>query len=310
MFFALRVLPLRVIDKTLGALASQTVRFETSLDNMSQGLCMFDADRKLLVSNKRYTELFGIAAEKVVPGMTELQLQALSTAANSSAETNAAGEWASFEDGGILRRTNGNVIAGFRKPMANGGVVVTYEDITERSLAEGKIFHMARHDALTELPNRRLFHEELEHALQHADAGESVAVLYLDIDNFKNVNDTLGHPVGDELLRQIAGRLRVAVRAADTVARLGGDEFAIIQTRLAQPLNATDLAVRIVELIGEPDLIDGHQIVVGRASGSRCRPVTATRPIGFSRTQTWRSIARRRRDGEPTAISKSRWTLA
>ena len=75
MFFALRVLPLRVIDKTLGALASQTVRFETSLDNMSQGLCMFDADRKLLVSNKRYTELFGIAAEKVVPGMTELHVR-------------------------------------------------------------------------------------------------------------------------------------------------------------------------------------------------------------------------------------------
>ncbi|MEA2805624.1 MAG: hypothetical protein QOE49_5719 [Rhodospirillaceae bacterium] len=273
MFFALRILPIRVIDRILGALASQTVRFETSLDNMSQGLCMFDADRKLLVFNKRYSELFGIPAGKIVPGMTEPELQTLSTAANSSAETDTAGQWASFEDSGILRRANGNVIAGFRKPMANGGVVVTYEDITERSLAEGKIFHMARHDALTELPNRRLFHEELEHALQHADAGESVAVLYLDIDNFKNVNDTLGHPVGDELLKQIAGRLRVAVRVADTVARLGGDEFAIIQNRLVQPVNATDLAVRIVELIGEPYLIDGHQIVVGTSIGIALSPL-------------------------------------
>jgi diguanylate cyclase (GGDEF)-like protein len=274
MFFSLRLLPLRVIDRILGALASQTVRFETSLDNMSQGLCMFDADRKLVVFNKRYAELFGIPAEKIVPGMTELQLQALSTAANSG----SAGDWASFEDGGILRRANGNVIAGFRKPMASGGVVVTYEDITQRSLAEGKIFHMARHDALTELPNRRLFHEELEYALKHADAGESVAVLYLDIDNFKKVNDTLGHPVGDELLKQIAGRLRSAVRAADTVARLGGDEFAIIQTRLTQPLNATDLAVRVVESLGEPYVIDGQQIVVGTSIGIALSPNDGNEP--------------------------------
>ena len=110
--------------------------------------------------------------------------------------------------------------------MADGGVVATYEDVTERQLAEEKIFHMSRHDPLTELPNRRLFHEELDSALKHADADESVTVLYLGIDDFKNVNDALGHPIGDRLLKQIAARLRGTVRTSDTVARLGGDEFA------------------------------------------------------------------------------------
>ena len=161
MFFALRLLPIRVIDQTIGALESQTLRFETALDNMARALCMFDAERRLLVVNKRYPELFGLAASQIVLGMTEPELQALSPGARTGLESDLAGEWATH-DGALLYLANGTVIAGFRRPMADGGVVATYEDVTERTLAEEKIFHMSRHDPLTELPNRRLFHEELE----------------------------------------------------------------------------------------------------------------------------------------------------
>jgi diguanylate cyclase (GGDEF)-like protein len=270
-FFVLRLLPTRVLDKTIGKLESQTLRFEVALDNMSRGLCMFDAERRLLVVNKRYPELFGIPPEKIVLGMAEAALQALSTGAPSGSGTDTAGEWTSHE-GGLTSRTNGVAIASYRRSMADGGVVVTYEDVTERRLQEEKIFHLARHDSLTELPNRRLFHEALEVALKNRDVADTVGVHYLGIDNFKNVNDTLGLPVGDKLLQQIASRLRGVVRGIDSLARVGGDEFAIIQTRMARPFDATDLAVRVLAAIGEPYVVDGQQIEVGASIGIALAP--------------------------------------
>ncbi len=115
------------------------------------------------------------------------------------------------------------------RPTSDGGWVVTYEDVTERRQAEAKIIHMARHDALTNLPNRILFREQMEQALAASTRDETLAVLYLDLDRFKSVNDTLGHPVGDALLCAVTERLRMLVRGSDMVARLGGDEFAIVQ---------------------------------------------------------------------------------
>jgi diguanylate cyclase (GGDEF)-like protein len=130
-----------------------------------------------------------------------------------------------------------------------------------------KIVHMARNDALTELPNRVAFHEAMYHAATRAARGEAFAVLCLDLDRFKQVNDTLGHPVGDALLRAVAGRLGSLARDVDTVARLGGDEFAVVQANVAGPNAAALLAQRIIDDLRAPYDVLGHRIVIGATVG-------------------------------------------
>ena len=132
--------------------------------------------------------------------------------------------------------------------------------------------HLAHHDALTDLPNRVLFRQRLEHALAYARQGGGLALLCLDLDQFKAVNDTLGHPVGDELLRAVAERLAGQLRETDTVARLGGDEFAIVQSRIEKPSEATAFAGRLIELIEAPFEVAGHQIVIGTSIGIAFAP--------------------------------------
>src|SRR6185437_1145874 len=147
----------------------------------------------------------------------------------------------------------GAAVAVSHQPMAGGGWVATYEDVTERRHAEARIRFMAHHDALTSLPNRVLFHDRMEEMLHSpARRGERLAVLCLDLDYFKNVNDALGHPVGDALLEAVAGRLRNCVREEDLVARLGGDEFAVLQSSADQPRQAELLAQRIVHTLCQP----------------------------------------------------------
>jgi diguanylate cyclase (GGDEF)-like protein len=151
--------------------------------------------------------------------------------------------------------------------MADGGWVVTHEDITERLLAEEKIKHLAHYDALTDLPNRVTFYERMETALSRQRRSEFVAVLSLDLDRFKCVNDTLGHPVGDLLLQAAADRMRSCVRSEDMVARLGGDEFAIVQVSSTQTSDVSALATRLIEVVGAPYDLDGHQVNVGASVG-------------------------------------------
>ncbi len=159
-----------------------------------------------------------------------------------------------------------------RNPLPSGGWVATHEDITERRRAEARIVYLAGHDQLTDLPNRVLLREKLEAVLAKAAQGGSFAVHCLDLDRFKAVNDTLGHSMGDELLKQVAERLRNAVREDNVVARLGGDEFAVVQCELDRPEAASALANRIIEVIGEPYYIDGQRIVIGTSVGVALAP--------------------------------------
>jgi diguanylate cyclase (GGDEF)-like protein len=172
----------------------------------------------------------------------------------------------------IFERTNGRFFSAACAPMVDNGFVVTIEDITERRQAEDQVSHMAHHDALTDLTNRALFYEKMDELLSRAPANGKFAVLSLDLDRFKAVNDTLGHPIGDKLLQAVAERLLRCVRDSDVVARLGGDEFAVLQTPLFQPADAISLAKRLIDAVSSRYSIDGHQIAVGTSVGIAMAP--------------------------------------
>jgi len=257
-------------------------RLDAALDNMSQGLCLFDARQRLEVVNRRFFEIFGLPRDKVRPGVTFREFVEMKVAGqNYGGKT--ADEVLAERTESLSRRgkathfyelRSGRVIACSYNKTSDGGWVATYEDVTERQQAEAKIMHMARHDALTNLPNRLLFREKMEQALER---GEQFAVLFIDLDRFKGVNDTLGHPVGDALLCAVTKRLQMAVRGADTVARLGGDEFALIQIG-ARPTDAKELASRIIESISESFDVLGHQVVIGASLGIAMAPTDGTEP--------------------------------
>jgi len=257
-------------------------RLDAALDNMSQGLCLFDAQNRLEVVNRRFFEIFGLSRDKIQPGTTFREILELSVASqNHGGKTvdELMGELTDFmrrsSNGTHFYELNGGrVVASAYNTTSDGGWVATYEDVTERRQAEAQIMHMARHDALTNLPNRLLFREKMEEALAR---GEKLAVLFIDLDRFKSVNDTLGHPVGDVLLCEVTKRLQLAVRGADTVARLGGDEFAIIQIG-ARPTDATELAARIIESISESFDVSGHQVMIGTSLGIAIAPTDGTEP--------------------------------
>ena len=163
--------------------------------------------------------------------------------------------------------------------MKGGGWIATFEDITEWQQAQEQIFHMARHDALTNLPNRTLFREQLEQALRLVKRSDQLAVLCLDLDHFKDINDSLGHPVGDALLKEVARRLGQCIGENDTVARLGGDEFAFVQ--FCNDCDATAvaaLASHVVESIAAPYDIGGHQLVIGVSVGISLAPEDGKNP--------------------------------
>ena len=177
----------------------------------------------------------------------------------------------------MLCRSDGRVIEIGNQPLKSGGWVATQEDITERRRAERQIAHLAHYDALTDLPNRVLFREQLERELERIKrSGEQLAMLYIDIDEFKSVNDSLGHPVGDELLKAVAGRLRHCVRDTDFVARLGGDEFAVVQTGITEPGDAMDLVKRIYDAIREPYQCLGHHVTSDASIGIAMAPHDGT----------------------------------
>ena len=256
-------------------LRAQNVQLDAALNNIAQGLAMFGADQRLVLCNRRYAEIYELSPDQVTLGTTLLEIirhrvgnkllsdmspEAIVDAMLRKRNDTHFGEFYS-------QLSDGRCIAITVQPMADGGTVSTHQDITEQRRSEAKIAHMAHHDALTGLPNRRLLDERLEHAVAHAKRGEIVATHLLDLDYFKNVNDTLGHPVGDKLLRMVADRLRRLVQEGETVARMGGDEFAIVQMQVAQPSDATALAQRVIEAVNEPYEIDGHQVVVGASVG-------------------------------------------
>jgi diguanylate cyclase (GGDEF)-like protein/PAS domain S-box-containing protein len=255
---------------------------QTVLNNMSQGVLMFDSETRLIFCNQRYLELYGLSPEVVKSGCHLRDL--LQHRIELGSFTGDPDEYAArLRDGiadgktfnHIVNLPDGRAFSVVNKPIPDGGWLATHEDVTERQRSEERIAHMARHDALTDLPNRTMMREHLEHELKRVKRGECLAVLCLDLDQFKSVNDALGHPIGDELLKLVGERLRGCTREPDTVARLGGDEFAIIMTQMQQPTDAAALSKRIRDSIIKPYQIDGHQIVTDISIGISVAPIDA-----------------------------------
>ncbi len=264
-------------------LKEQYLRFDAALNNMSQGLFMLDADLRLIVCNRRYLKMYDLSPDVVLPGITMRELLQHSVDMGNHPEVSAEELYDDYvrrigEGGHTYHRqmADGRVIKIVHQRMMHGGWVATHEDVTEKFRAEESIARMASHDPLTELPNRVLMHEKMAEGLARVVAErEQMTVLYLDLDNFKNVNDTLGHPIGDKLLRCVAERLRAAVQERDTVARLGGDEFAILHRPTEQETSEA-LARRLVEIMSEPIVIDGHEINSGISIGMALAPQHGT----------------------------------
>jgi len=268
-------------------LASANMQIDAALNNITQGLCMFDESARIAVVNGRYLDMYGLSPDIVRPGCSLRELiehrkdvglfkgdpeQYCIDIINTIRQGKTATQ--------LIETTDGRTIYAVQQPMAHGGWVVTHDDITERRRAEEHMSHMARHDTLTGLANRMQLLEKMQEALARLRRkGEVFTIFVLDLDLFKAVNDSLGHPVGDALLKVVAERIRACTRDIDTVARLGGDEFALLQiAERDQRESAIILANRLLETIGAPYDIEGHQIVIGTSIGIVLAPADGTEP--------------------------------
>jgi diguanylate cyclase (GGDEF)-like protein len=263
------------------ALTLRNSQLDSALNNMSQGLCMFDSSAEIVVCNDAYLRMYSLSPAVVKPGCTLrglIEHRRDVGLFEGDVDQYVASILAIVARGKIESHVgftaDGRSINIVNQPMADGSWVVTHEDISERLRAEEKVAYMAHHDALTDLANRTQFVSRIEYELARTRrSDETFAVFMLDLDRFKEVNDSLGHPIGDLLLRAVAGRLREATRDSDTVARIGGDEFAILQTLAGQAMEEiTTLAERLLSSLGAPFEVGGHQIGIGASIGVAIAP--------------------------------------
>jgi diguanylate cyclase (GGDEF)-like protein len=278
-----------------GELRRRNLHFDAAIANMSQGLCMFDANERMIVCNLNYPLMFGLSPEVVKPGVS------LRDVLQHSVDINIASE--GVDELYRIRRkiiaakqpatycealADGRIIDIWHRPMADGGWVSTYDDITERRKSESRIAHMASHDALTDLPNRSFLLDRLSQLGSEAGQEEAkvpaplTALLLLDLDRFKEVNDTLGHAAGDNLLRMVSERLRALLGKDDFAARLGGDEFAILHA-VTSADDTAELARHIIEALITPYDLEGHQANIGASIGISLAPIDGMDPEALLR---------------------------
>jgi diguanylate cyclase (GGDEF)-like protein len=253
-----------------------SAQLSAALEGMPQGLSMFDSEQRLIVCNANYAAMYGLRTEHTEPGTSLRTILEYRVATGTSAintesfveEVLASGSAPTL---GVTEQElrDGRTISVISAPLSTGGEVTIHVDVTEKRNSERQIAFLAHHDALTGLANRVQLRAHIEERLKHVD--ERFSVLCLDLDRFKAINDTLGHPVGDALLRAVGERLRGLVRSGDLVSRTGGDEFSIVQSGVEPPASAA-LAARIVEVLSVPFDLGDHHVVIGASVGIAISP--------------------------------------
>jgi diguanylate cyclase (GGDEF)-like protein len=249
-------------------------RFDTALNNMPHGLAMLDNDGRVVVTNQRLLDLLKLqpsfSGTKVT--IEELLHHSAEAGGVCKDEISEVVDGLHLRIGGeafeelLLQTTNGRTLDLTLQPMPNGGAVVLFEDVTERKITQARINELARFDSLTGLPNRTEFHERAEDILSSAPSS-SCAMMFVDLDQFKQVNDTLGHAVGDKLLRAVAERLLTTTSLTDLVARFGGDEFVVLLRPATDRGYVAGIARAIIEDLSKPYQIGDHQIGIGASIG-------------------------------------------
>ena len=260
-------------------LRTQNTRFLAALENMSQGLAMFDHRQRLVICNHQYLEMYDLPRRLGRAGTPIAKILEARVAANTSAgedpDTYVKDRLSVIEGGQNATATqtlnNGRVVTISHRPMPDGGWVTTHKDITELHRMQAELRHQAYHDALTDLPNRNLLYHRMGLAFEALGRDGSFAVLCLDLDGFKVVNDSMGHSSGDNLLKQVAARLRGCVGDADLVGRMGGDEFAVLRPG-GTAESAMELANSILEAVKRPFDIDDHSVSVAISIGIAMAP--------------------------------------
>ncbi len=258
----------RARESTLERLKQEHDKLDDALENMPQGIAMYDADGVLVVANTPFRRFAGVSDDgssrfRDILRHCESRIAQYDAPLEDIPERIARGEHIER----TLTLTNGKTIALNCQPRQNGGWVTIQRDVTEQQRANERIRYLARHDSLTGLSNRVVINETIDREIADARCGDNVAVLCLDLDHFKAVNDTLGHPTGDRLLQEVARRLREAAAEAAAIGRLGGDEFAVVQVAAGQPHAALGLAKHVVDVLSRPYEIDGHVMTVGVSVG-------------------------------------------
>jgi len=257
-----------------------SAQLSAALEGMRQGLIMFDSELRVIVCNAYYAQMYGLRAEHTQPGtplrgILEHQVETGTSPINVESFVEITLASASKPSLGVVEQQlhDGRIISVVNAPLSTGGGVTIHMDVTEKRNSEKQIAFLAHHDALTGLANRVQLREHIERSLKYLERGKKFAVLCLDLDKFKDINDTLGHSVGDSLLCAVSRRLRELVRDSDLVSRTGGDEFSIVQSGVEPPTEASAaLAGRVVEALSVPFDLGDHHVVIGASVGVAIAP--------------------------------------
>jgi diguanylate cyclase (GGDEF)-like protein len=282
----------RQLEAQAAELAQTADALQGTLDNIEQGLIMVNADHRVAVYNQRVLEMLELPNELLAgrPRFDDVLAYQRKEDEFPAADPQLTG----FAEGGgpmdqpqvhERKRPNGRAIEVRSMPLQGGGLVRTYSDVTERKAADARIRFLTHHDGLTLLANRGVLQDHLDRAVAACAAmSDGPALLYIDLDRFKPINDVYGHAVGDQLLIEVAQRMRGMVREEDLVARMGGDEFAIVQTAVGQPAAAATLAQRLIERMSHPFLFDGMRLTLGMSIGVAVYPMSGANAADLRRS--------------------------